>query len=120
MTDRELLEMAAKAAGLPVEFDAAVGVWWPCGRDEDGDVAEYWNPLEDDGDAFRLAVKLGMEVYVDTHPRGCACTEAQSHTHSTPKNAMRSIVNHDADVYAATRRAIVIAAAEVGKAQGNG
>lgn len=66
-----------------------------------------WNPLTDDGDALRLAVKLGMEVYVDTHPEGCHCTEAESVTH----RAGRSIINHDADPYAATRRAIVRAAA---------
>ena len=83
----------------------------------DRELLEYWNPLTDDGDALRLAVKLGMEVWVDTHPDGCECTEAQSITYSTSKNACRSIVNHNNDPYAATRRAIVRAAAEIGKEQ---
>ena len=41
MTDKELLELAAKAVGLD---DAA------------------WNPLENDGDAFRLMMDLKMCV----------------------------------------------------------
>lgn len=99
-TDRELLELAAKAADISIDpIDAA------------HDPSEWmaWNPLADDGDALRLAVKLGMEVYVDTHPDGCACTEAQSFT---LLGACRSVVNHDGlGVAAATRRAIVVAAA---------
>ena len=61
-TDRELLELAALAAQLPVVFDnhkpmikvadGKYGVW------------KSWNPLKDDGDAFRLAVTLSMRVYV--------------------------------------------------------
>lgn len=50
MTDRELLELAAKAAGYndPI-FVKTIG--------------NIWNPLTDKGDAFSLAVKLKMEVY---------------------------------------------------------
>lgn len=110
-TDRDLIEAAAKAAGIAGRWNEARGFnlrtdVWP----------KIWNPLEDDGDALRLAVRLGMEVYIDTHPDGCDCTEAQSVTARTPENAMRSIVSHDGDAAAATRRAIVIAAAEAGRA----
>ena len=59
MTDRELLEKAAKAAGYGVEVVSS--------REQDGTVSFYmkpdllwWNPLIDDGDAFRLAVKLDL------------------------------------------------------------
>lgn len=56
MTDRELLEKAAKAARLRL--------WWhggkPYFRAEMEAPHDSWNPLTDDGDAFRLAVKLGM------------------------------------------------------------
>jgi len=48
-TDRELLEMAAKAAGLHhdgVGYASATGM------------PINWNPLEDDGDAGRLAMTL--------------------------------------------------------------
>lgn len=60
MNDRELLEMAARAAGIEIGFDGircqfriklAMGF-----------LGENWNPLADDGDAFRLASMLGMSV----------------------------------------------------------
>jgi hypothetical protein len=109
MTDQDLLELAAKAAGLTnVEFhDIGVtcGMW-------NSSMTDYWNPLKNDSDALRLAVKLGMEVYVDNHPDGCECTEVRSITF--PKSG-RVIVNHEDDAHSATRRAIVIAAAEIGK-----
>lgn len=61
-SDRELLELAAKAAGIKG--------WWADGRDfpyvqdPQDERAEYpWNPLVHDGDAFRLAVKLRLSVY---------------------------------------------------------
>ena len=55
MTDRELLEAAAKAAGMN-------HLW----VDEIDSVSPEWNPLEDDGDAMRLAVGLNLAV---THTR---------------------------------------------------
>ena len=85
MTDRELLELAAKAIGkrlVPHEQAPML--------DEEG--APHWNPLADDGDALRLAVKLGIDI-----------TRAQ-------------VVFWDkesTDPNAATRRAIVRAAAEI-------
>ena len=45
MTDRELLERAAKAAGIHPH-----------------DIECTWNPLTHDGDALRLAVKLGITI----------------------------------------------------------
>jgi len=63
MTDQELLEAAAKAAGLPIEFDEGTcNGWWPNGRTSTGDVDEWWNPMTDDGDALRLAVKLRLNI----------------------------------------------------------
>ncbi len=97
MTDIELLELAAKAAGL----SHPDGVYWV--RNDAGD---SWNPLTDDGDALRLAVKLRMEVCVwDTVTTVMASDNAIS-TLSKPVNG---------DLYAATRRAIVMAAAEIGR-----
>ena len=103
MTDRELLELAAKAAGytLKENFDMH-GEYWPwC-----DEIKDPWHPLTDDGDALRLAVKLGVNlelhnVNIYTAHKGaieCSC---------------------EGDPYAATRRAIVRAAAEIGKAQGD-
>lgn len=59
MTDKELLEAAAKAAGLEYAFDASGPNIKEFGR------WRWWNPLVDSADAFHLAVKLGMEVAVD-------------------------------------------------------
>lgn len=60
MTDRELLELAAKAAGVEgrryVENEAIQGEYRTglfCDLFEN-----VWNPLTDDGDALRLAVTL--------------------------------------------------------------
>lgn len=66
MNDKELLEMAAKAAGyeLADKVDSQIpsgGVWI---IDKNGKDA-VWSPLLDDGDALRLAVKLFFRVYVE-------------------------------------------------------
>jgi len=58
-TDRELLELAAKAAGVDW-FDepaavAGIGLHMKSGP--------FWNPLTDDGDALRLAVRLNINVH---------------------------------------------------------
>jgi len=102
MTDKELLELAAKAAGVDHRRlpDA-----WPDRFDDD-----QWNPLIDDGDALRLAVKLNLLVHCET----LAYTHAmQEDIHVTEH------IGNDlkGDIYAATRRAITRAAAEIGKAK---
>ena len=57
MTDRELLELAAKAAQIMVNpWHEKYGLLL-----SDFDF-EPWNPLTDDGDALRLAVKLDLLV----------------------------------------------------------
>lgn len=55
MTDRDLLEAAAKAAGYDIYFwsDKAAHKKPPHGS---------WNPLADDGDALRLAMKLKLNI----------------------------------------------------------
>jgi hypothetical protein len=57
VSDRALLEAAAKAAGYPVEphpnRNATRHLMFILNRNN-------WNPLTDDGDALRLAVKLGL------------------------------------------------------------
>ena len=66
MEDRELLEMAAKAFDDPKLFANTTGAPWQywigfC-EEMHCDVTRLWNPLEDDGDALRLAVKLGLTI----------------------------------------------------------
>ena len=57
MTDKELLELAAKAAGIEYNPNYGKGFW--VGEFYSG---KEWNPLTDDGDALRLAVKLKMRI----------------------------------------------------------
>lgn len=121
MNDRELLELAALAAGFtefcwnePVyEFGYEAGGGK---KIKEGGIWDYktgsplWNPLTDDGDALRLAVKLNLMVItplVDT-----ACCSA----HQLQGGQRISSIVGDGDHYAATRRAITTAAAEIGKA----
>ena len=59
-TDRELLKLAAKAAGIAVDWRKGVDCLCYSGSPYN----EAWNPLEDDGDALRLAVDLQLDVYV--------------------------------------------------------
>lgn len=105
MTDRELLELAAKAAGIeirpvrfrPDEFNMRFSdnIW------------VHWNPLTDDGDAMRLAVKLKMRIGIDSLQEGFVIV--MSSDKLTPD--IHEKINND--TYAATRRAIVRAAAGI-------
>lgn len=95
MTDRELLELAAKAAGKDID---------PHRYDPDDGfairhTAIFWNPIDDDGDALRLAVKLGI---------------LHDHYHKWKKE-FDLLLACDLKPSEATRRAIVRAAAEIGR-----
>lgn len=100
MNDRELLELAAKACGLEeakmrIEFN-------------------QWNPLTDDGDALRLAVKLSMNVVVKTLPHAIY-VEAYNGQAPAVVETLADVRRKDFDPYSATRRAITRAAAEIGR-----
>jgi hypothetical protein len=89
MTDRELLRGAAKAAGYwNAKFDCP-----------DRLPRAGWNPLTDDGDALRLAVRLGIHI-TNSGIDAWASTLSTDATEPLGGNP-----------YAATRRAIVRAAA---------
>lgn len=105
MTDQEMFELAAKAAEI-------VGYTW---SDEyrcmvklavlraDGEFSEAvytWNPRDDDGDTFRLAVKLKMQV-----APGVVLAPG-----------LNIIIDDSEDQCAATRLAVFRAAVEIGKA----
>ena len=108
MTDKELLELAAKAANQPIEFTDGV----PVAFIEGGEVFPPWNPLIEDGDALRLAVKLNMQITIEDDRCG-AVTVAWGDEFDT--YIAESSKDPDA-AYASTRRAIVRAAASIGKA----
>jgi hypothetical protein len=116
MTERELLELAARASGIDAEFHPELGygpegMWLKGARSPDN--SKYWNPLTDDGDALRLAVKL--RIVVDYYERRSA-TECACAAWISGANGGAEHEELGADPHAATRRAIVRAAAEIGKA----
>ena len=126
--DRELLEMAAKAAGLTTKHK------WKAERllldppvlslvvYRDGELSSTgWNPLKNDGDALRLAVKLGLVcspgtlIFTnDDDLMGAWADKDQMHGTGFYQQVSWSLSK--GDPYAATRRAIVRAAAEIGRA----
>jgi hypothetical protein len=94
--DEKLLMMAAKAIGLQ---DYRVG-------DSIYPDPRPWNPLDDDGDALRLAVKLHIEILPSTRGTG---------VQTPPIQGLRVRFAEDgADRDAAARLAIVRAAAAIG------
>jgi len=109
MTDRELLELAAKAAGNGAEWYASLGM----GVETGGVVPRLWNPLDNDADALRLAVKLDLEIYQGVNNE-LSCAHAG---YAVLNRILYCIEVHEGSgKEAATRRAIVRAAAEIGRA----
>ena len=98
-----LILLAAKAAGVHEGFINEYG----------GGKTFCWNPLKDDGDALRLAVLLSLRVEPYT---GVKMDEQANITdvYSLHSDAIRLSEPHNLDPGAATRRAIVRAAAEIG------
>lgn len=115
MTDRKLLELAAKAAGLKLSFYDGVHRN-ATGADPAMNICAFpvWNPLNDDGDALRLAVKLGMTVCIDYAKLKVSVWDGRSEWGSVSLSS--DGININKDPCAATRRAIVRAAAEIGMA----
>jgi hypothetical protein len=103
MTDKELLELAAKAIGAELWYKDSL--CWIDGVSQDSPL----NPLEFNEDAFFFQVKLGLDVTV--YP---ASKEVAAVKHSS-QGFPRCFEKLKDDPYAATRRAIVRAAAEIGK-----
>jgi hypothetical protein len=107
MSDRELLELAAKAAGY--EWTGYFGddevecQYFDIGL---GEEVVPWNPLTDDGDALRLAVKL--VIGVEWGPGTVDVSWGGAPTKFLYEDS-------ETDPYAATRRAIVRAAADIGR-----
>lgn len=115
MSDRELLEMAAKAAfGESVIGSGNIkvlinGNW------------KYWNPLASDGDALRLAVKLQLTICNEHISAGSAYCIASGFSIDSDAPSFPEVDSGEneheiiPDDYAATRRAIVMAAAQIGR-----
>ena len=114
MTDKELLELAAKACSQE---------YWITRLGPRKSITEHlhykgcngetkiWNPLTDDGEAFRLVVILELLVHVET----CYYVHAIKDSITATEH-----IGNDGKgcIFAATRRAIVRTAAEIGKRMG--
>ncbi|RQC90054.1 hypothetical protein [Pseudomonas aeruginosa] len=110
MSDKKLLELAAKAAGYKVRWhenwkcfvhDQANNITQPPSASGDRHV---WVPIDDDGDALRLAVTLNLTVSI--------CDEFTKVTHGFEEGIIEYVDGHKER---AARMAIVRAAAEIGK-----
>ena len=114
--DRELLRLAANAAGYEyAKFGGYIVV--------DG-IPGNWNPLTDDGDALRLAVKLGIStlpypIYNETERHSVIAKQRRRTDMMREANQTEVIEVYGDDSCAATRRAIVRSAAEIGRAKQN-
>ena len=99
MTDKELLEVAARAAGIDYGWQHIYDDYEGCTADK-----WDWNPLTDDGDALRLAnaLRLSLEYtdhYVATNPAQTAPKHfAEPLTHGTNEAARRAIVRAAAEI----------------------
>jgi len=105
MTDRELLELAAKANGYQVK--GWVGEYLVFFNPITGSAEERWNPLNDDGDALRLAAILDLDIQWFPKQRFV----------SASRPGVAEIIGwvDDSDRAGALRRAITVAAAKIGK-----
>lgn len=116
MIDKEMIRLAAKAAGIKV-FQDPSGIWRDCtGFHPSMNIyaANPWSPFRDDGDALRLAVKLHISVWVDAWDACCSWVpDGQNPFTEGMQQLAQEITN--GDPYAAARRAITRAAAEIGK-----
>lgn len=128
MNDRTLLELAARAAGIPDALyldcvaqdmyhprDGEAGIEvnhrdtrWSCLA-----IDGVWNPLTDDGDALRLAVTRGLVVTADRENQRTLVSNQAGHEYC-------AIYWDKLGEMAATRLAITEAAVEDGKSMGGG
>ena len=103
--DRGLLELAGRAIGA-VHVEDVDGENWVNLHFADGSTIYHWNPLLHGDDAFNLAVDIDLDVF-----------QAVTYREAQVAGALQSTIFEPwgGDKRAATRRAIVRAAAEIGK-----
>jgi hypothetical protein len=116
VTDKELTLLAAKAFGIALAAPGDYWGWrWHDHLNGIGRVTGFqgtvqitpgdWRPLEDDGDALRLAVKLRLDI-----------ASFDSAVRVSGEGGEDCYEPGRGDLYSATRRAIVRTAAEIGRA----
>jgi len=106
-TDRELLELSAKACGFLTQWvdekqlwvrekNQEFEAWWP------------WNPLSDDGDCSRMESALSIDV-------SWGSSYAMADHHSLNDCVIETLNAHDGNKQAARRMASLRAAAAIGE-----
>jgi hypothetical protein len=122
MSDRELLELAAKAAGLIIRGECVDGDDCFTGllcKHGDGRLRHpkfRWNPLTDGDDALRLAARLNIDIVWEANgPDFNVVTHVWC---SGRTQALDTVESVDAQGDAALCRAITRAAAEIGRGMG--
>lgn len=117
--EHEMLSFAAKAAGIDGKYNAVTEEFYLSEGEVDpsGKGREWWNPLTDDGDALRLAVKLEMSLHAPDKYDHTAVAQYVDLDNDDVKPIHVSEFDpaDKNDPYAATRRAIVRAAAAIGE-----
>ncbi len=110
MTDQELLELASKVAGIEAEalaeYSDSEGLWLKGERSPDNN--RFWNPLTDDGDAFRLSSSLHLQIEYF----GGEVAVSQWLHHGVGLIHVEKYSDNGGDELKSLRRAIVRAAAE--------
>lgn len=102
LVDQERLKLAIKPTGWGEGvFRNTNGIWTHTHIKDPSGILRKWNPMWDDGDALRLAIKLEMDILVDS----VRCVD-----HGICVNIQAGVVS-----YYPTRRAIVAVAAEIGR-----
>jgi hypothetical protein len=104
-SDKKLIELAAKAVGIehPGGEHCVNGPGvWDCKK------MCWWKPLTDDGDAFRLMISANLEV-----ERCKDGSRVYVNEYGDAPYMLES--GYEQDIFAATRRAIVMAAADIGR-----
>ena len=104
-TEREQLELAARACGIEVEFYETRGQLF-CRKSNDYGPNNRWNPKHDDGDCARMEAALDIDVV--WYPNSVSCETENS-------ARVRYFKDHNGDKNAARRAASVAVASEIGR-----
>jgi len=118
MNDIDLITLAAKAAGIERgedRFECGVNLTEKDGRHRS---LPKWNPLTDDGDALRLAVKLRLDIdHEDPRDQGPGVWVSRRGIRNVRAPVgVGEEFDDEIERGLSTRRAIVRAAAEIGRA----
>lgn len=115
LPDRELLILAAKAVDVSLREIALDGSYSIStdGRKAWTKEGFYWCPFDSDGDAFRLAVKLGLNSGPFSYELYLGQDTSEFTIRVGEKSGLRIVEEFEEDPFARTRRAIVVAAATI-------